>query len=88
MNFFQRIQQISTLIGVHLYPVMNSSNVEAYGYKDTSLYILFKGNLLYTYPNINHKEFNSLSVASSKGIWVSNHLVKTHKPFTKAYIDI
>lgn len=88
MNFFQRIQHIGKAIGVYLHPITNSTNIQAYGYKGTTLYILFKGDLLYTYPDTTPEEFKSLSMSSSKGIWVNKNLVKTNRAFHKSTIQI
>lgn len=69
----QHINRISAAIGTNLIPCI-SSNVVAYGYKAKNLWILFKGDKLYKFPNISKEMFRDLDVAQSKGKWVSKNL--------------
>ena len=56
-----------------------SSNIVCYGYqpKELALWIAFKGNKIYRYPNITKEQFQDLQSADSKGKWVNANLVKT-----------
>ena len=69
------VLSVSKAIGVELKPCQ-SSNIIAYGYKDGNLWILFKGDNLYKYPNRTEAEFKELDSAESKGKWVNQNLVK------------
>lgn len=69
------ISSISKAIGVELKPC-KSSNIVAYGWADGNLWILFKGDNLYKYPNQSKEQYKSLDQAESKGKWVNQNLVK------------
>lgn len=74
--------KISLSIGVNLRPC-KSTNVVAYGYKNGALWVLFKNNKLYKYPNITKEQYVSLDRCQSKGIWISKNLVQTKRPCEK-----
>lgn len=76
------ILKISLSIGVNLRPC-KSTNVVAYGYKNGALWVLFKKNVLYKYPNITKEQYVSLDRCQSKGIWISKNLVQTKMPCEK-----
>lgn len=69
----QHVTRISAAIGTNLI-LCKSSNVVAYGYKAKNLWILFKGDKLYKFPNISNEMFRSLDLAQSKGKWVNKNL--------------
>lgn len=74
--------KISLSIGVTLRPC-KSTNIVAYGYKSGDLWVLFKNNILYKYPNISKEQYVSLDRCRSKGIWVSKNLVQAKVPCEK-----
>lgn len=78
------LQQISLFIGLR-FTECTSSNLKGYAYdnNDEKLYILFKGDKLYGYPNIPYELYKELDTSESKGMWVNKNLVKTHRPYTK-----
>ena len=69
----QHITRVSATIQVSL-KSCRSTNVVAYGYKAGNLWILFKRNKLYKFPNISKEMFRDLDVAPSKGEWVGKNL--------------
>lgn len=69
------VESVSAAIGVELIPC-ESSNIVAYGWANNTLWILFKGDNLYKYPNQGEDKFVALKAASSKGKWVNENLVK------------
>lgn len=56
-----------------------SSNIEAFGFdkKRNTLWVLFKKNLVYKYPNQTQESYEDLCKAESKGKWVNENLVKS-----------
>jgi hypothetical protein len=78
----ESLLKISLSIGVNLRPC-KSTNLIAYGYKSGALWVLFKNNNLYKYPNISKEQYVSLDRCQSKGIWVSKNLVQSKVPCEK-----
>lgn len=70
------IGSVSAAIGVRMIPC-ESSHVVAYGWANNTLWILFKGDSLYKYPNQSEEKFIALKDASSKGKWVNENLIKS-----------
>lgn len=62
-----------------------SSNIVAFGFdpKNNSLWILFKGEVVYQYPEQTPEAYDELCRADSKGSWVHNHLVKNQAKCNK-----
>lgn len=69
------VASVSAAIGVEMIPC-ESSNIVAYGWAKNILWILFKGDNLYKYPNQGEEKFIALKAASSKGKWINENLVK------------
>lgn len=74
--------KISLIIGVNMKPC-KSHNIVAYGYKSGDLWVLFKNNNLYKYPNISKEQYVSLDCYKSKGVWISKNLVQPKIPYEK-----
>lgn len=83
-------EQLSKITGGVNFEECESSNISAYGYdKNThSIWILFKGNVLYEYPfatNGSHV-YQGLVAAKSKGEYVNRMFVKTKLLFNKYHL--
>lgn len=74
MNKSIRVKKVEKQLGIKLF-TCESTNVEAYGYSDGYVYVLFYSKYVYKYPLEKHL-FQELKTAESKGKWVNQMLVK------------
>ena len=81
MEAFNNIRTLEKELGIK-FITCNSSNIEAFGFDNqrNTLWVLFKRNLVYKYPDQTPESYEDLCKAESKGKWVNDNLVKSKAP--------
>lgn len=68
---------------LHGYVVMDSSNIQYVGWKDGSMFVLFKGDSLYRYEGVSRQRAVACALAESVGKYL-NQKIKPNYSYTRA----